>query len=112
MYNRIVGIILLFLTVFAIATVFLSLGSKVGIHVYDYSSSTSGFTYRCYPEKGRRLENMLKEKSNYDEENNSNSQICRNFRKDYLKFWLWQEYLHNPYYQFPYCDPLPPKRGN
>ncbi len=74
------------------------------ISVYDYAASNSDFTFTCIPAKGRGIEMMAQYKETFDKENGTNSLICRRFSKNYFKFWLWEDYLNSPYYQFPFCE--------
>jgi hypothetical protein len=76
---------------------------KYSIQRFDYGSTTSDFVFDCYPAKGRGVEVMDMAKASFDERNNTSTQICRRFAKNYLKFWQWYEYLNNPYYKYPQC---------
>jgi hypothetical protein len=78
--------------------------NRAVIHVYDYKSINSEFRYTCFPEKGTGLESMINSATKFDQENGTKTIICRTFSKNYLKFWMWEYYLINPYYRFPKCE--------
>lgn len=73
---------------------------RYAIGPYNYQSLDGGFSYVCYPAKGRDYEMMMNSLDRYREENNVEGeiQLYRLERRNFLKFWMWEQYLVNPYW--------------
>ena len=85
------------------------LGIEPLIHVYHYQSSNCTFHATEYPEKGAGFDyiyNNFTDKQKRGEIPNDVT-LCRLFRKNYLKFWKWRDYLTNDRWKLEYMDPCP-----
>ena len=81
-----------------------SMGFTIG-KIYQFESPNSDFSFGVVPSKGRDLAMMEQRIKAYQEEHPVTKEviICRTFKKNYLKFWMWGEYLFRAEWQYPYC---------
>ncbi|WP_297336602.1 hypothetical protein [Algoriphagus sp.] len=76
-----------------------------GIGTHDlYQTPNAEFQFTSIPSKGRGI-NMMKEQfSNFKKENPHYSDLTlyRTCKRNPLKFWNWHNYLTHKKYEFPY----------
>jgi hypothetical protein len=105
--------ILIFLAVFFFFIIFVMnytilpiiMGLKPIIPVYNYHSTDLGYNSSEYPSKGNSLENVIEGFKIYQSKNNKQDvELCREFKKDWFKFWYWHDYLNHKRWNIKYCD--------
>ena len=95
-------LLLVILTNYTIIPVFI--GLKPLIHVYHYSANGTDYKIMEYPEKGRQFSGVLRNFENYKNENNYTSiELCRDFKRNWLKFWYWRDYSTHDRWKLKYC---------
>jgi hypothetical protein len=81
------------------------LGLKPIIHVYNYHSTDLGYYSAEYPGKGNPFENVIEGFKIYQLKNKKNDvTLCREFKRDWIKFWYWHDYLNHKRWDIKYCD--------
>ena len=73
---------------------------------YQYESSDGGFQANEIEGKSIPYSQIQTNFEQYKKENKLPESIvlCRNFKKNYWKFWKWRTYWTNPRYQLPYKE--------
>jgi len=81
------------------------IGLKPIIHVYKYEIAPSELILREIPEKGKTYTGMIKEFEQYKiEKSIPNSELCRCFKTNWLKFWYWHDYINHERWNLPVCN--------
>jgi len=71
---------------------------------YLFQTEKAEFQFMTMPSKGRNIEMMERQFSNFKEKHPeySNLQLYRTFKRNPLKFWNWYDYLTNDRYYYGY----------
>jgi hypothetical protein len=71
---------------------------------YLYQTENAEFEFEAMPAKGRDLEMMKGQFSNFKESKPEYSklEIRRTFKRNLFEFWNWYTYLNSDLYDFPY----------
>lgn len=83
------------------------LGLEPLIHVYHYQSSDCLYKAVEYPEKGAGFDYVYQKFLNKQKtgEIPDNVVLCKTFRKNFLKFWNWRDYITNDRWKLKYMKP-------
>ena len=72
---------------------------------YQYGSLNSDFKFWAVPTKGSGLVMMERSTQFFLERHPELEKVIigRTFKRNFLKFWMWGEYLFRAEWQYPYC---------
>lgn len=90
-------LIILFLLKWIIAIGTVNIGKP-----YHFQTRTGDFEFVAVPSKGRDTDAMKRRIARYEAEHNTQITVYRTFKKNYLKFWEWDQYRNNPLYRYGY----------
>ncbi len=70
---------------------------------YAYSTANNNFSFREIPTKGRDLDMMKRQFEHFKSKtvNESDTVLYRDFKKQYIQFWNWGEYLFHERWRYP-----------
>lgn len=69
---------------------------------YQFISKNDGFNSEKYI--WTTEQELINHFSDYKKNNPRDSVLYRTFKINPLKFWLWRDYIVEPYYKYPYID--------
>lgn len=78
------------------------------LSIIDFSTEDETFQYRVIPQKGRNVELMELNFSDFKERNKISSDSIHLFRitkKEWNRVGSWYSYLTDDYWQYPYMKP-------
>lgn len=79
--------------------------NRYSIKVYNFSTEDFVYTYSVVEPKGRTIEMMFNDFQKWKslKESRKSYILYRNFKKNYLLFWKWNEYRSEAY-KFPLVE--------
>ena len=73
---------------------------------YSYQTENKEFAYRCVPSKGTKEVDMFRAFERFKTDNPEFQDLIlyRTFRKEWWKFWNWNEYMFSKWWKYPFIE--------